>query len=89
MHFFYRVVNNDPGHPARYLALTKLIHNSKGKGGRGRVQGKGEGPLENWEKVQVLWIHRGAGVVPSSVLWGIGLPLPVENDRQWMFDISH
>ena len=23
---------------------------------RGRVVGKGEGPWENWEKVQVLWI---------------------------------
>ena len=45
-----------------------LVHasaqKSKGKGGRGR---KGEGPRENWEKVQVLWIHRGVGVFPSRV----------------------
>ena len=37
-------------------------------GGRGRVVGKGEGPRENWEKVQVLWICRGVGVVPSRVI---------------------
>ena len=41
---------------------------SKGKGGRGRVQGKGEGPREKWEKVQVLWICRGVGVFPSRVI---------------------
>ena len=39
-----------------------------GKGGRGRVQGKGESPRENWKKVQVLWICRGVGVVPSRVI---------------------
>ena len=42
--------------------------NSKGKGGRGKVQGKREGPRKNWEKVQVLWICRGVGVVPSRVI---------------------
>ena len=40
---------------------------TKGKGGRGRVQGKGEGLRENWQKVLVLWICRGAGVSPSRV----------------------
>ena len=38
------------------------------KGGRGRVQGKGEGPRANWEKVQVLKICRGVGVFPSRVI---------------------
>ena len=41
---------------------------SKGKGGRGRVRGKGEGLWENWEKVQVLQICRGVGVVTSKVI---------------------
>ena len=41
---------------------------SKGKGGRGRVLGKGEGPWKNWEKVQVLRICRGVGVFPSRVI---------------------
>ena len=41
---------------------------AKGKGGRGRVRGKGEGPRENWEKVQVLRICRDVGVVPSRVI---------------------
>ena len=36
-----------------------------GEGGRVK---KGEGPRENWEKVQVLWICRGVGVVPSRVI---------------------
>jgi hypothetical protein len=54
---------------------------SKGKGGRGREREKGEGPQENWEKVQVLWICRGVGVFPSRVnrnkyrTWG------AQNDR--------
>ena len=38
------------------------------KGGRGSVLGKGEGPREYWEKVQVLWICRGVGVFPSRVI---------------------
>ena len=46
-----------------------VLSNSKGKGGRGKVQGKGECPRENWEKVQVLRICRGVGVVPSRVIW--------------------
>ena len=41
---------------------------SKGKGGRGRVRGKGEGPRENWEKGQVLWICRSVGVFSSRVI---------------------
>jgi len=41
---------------------------SKGKGGRGRVRGKREGPREYWEKVQVLRICRGVGVVTSRVI---------------------
>ena len=42
---------------------------------------KGEGPRENWEKVQVVLICRGVGVVPSRVdsakyrIWGL------QNDR--------
>jgi len=28
-----------------------------------------EGPRENWEKVQVLWICRAVGVFPSRVIW--------------------
>ena len=31
-------------------------------------QGKGEGPRANWEKVQVLGICRGVGVVTSRVI---------------------
>ena len=52
----------------------ELLQYSNGKGGRGS---KGEGPRENWEKVQVLWICRGVGVFPSRVrrdeyrTWGL------------------
>ena len=38
---------------------------SKGEGGGSPGRGKGEGP---WEKVQVLWICRGVGVVPSRAI---------------------
>ena len=55
-----------PQHPS--LSTTRNTVNSKGKGGRGKVQGKREGPRENWEKVQVLWICRGVGVLPSRVI---------------------
>ena len=55
---------------------------------RGRVRGKGEGPRENWEKVQVLWICRGVGVVPSRVLWDEYRNKGVKNDHQMMPDIS-
>ena len=41
---------------------------TKGKGGELNERGKGEGSWENWEKVQVLWICRGAGVFPSRVI---------------------
>ena len=37
------------------------------KGERGKAR-KGEGPRENWEKVQVLRICRGGGVVTSRVI---------------------
>ena len=37
------------------------------KGERGKAS-KGEGSRENWEKVQVLQICRGVGVVPSRVI---------------------
>ena len=43
-------------------------NNQKGKGGRRRVWGKGEGPWKNWEKVQVVRICRGVGVVQSRVI---------------------
>ena len=36
------------------------------KGERGKAR-KGEGPRENWEKVQVLWICRGVGVVTRGL----------------------
>ena len=32
---------------------------------------KGEGPQENLQKVRVLRILTGVGVVPSRVLWGV------------------
>ena len=48
------------------ISISWIIQ--KGKGGRRRVLGKGEGPRENWEKVQVLQICRGAGVVTSRVI---------------------
>ena len=35
--------------------------------GRGKSEGQ-EGPREIWEKVQVLWICRGVGVVTSRVI---------------------
>ena len=37
------------------------------KGERGKAS-KGEGPQENLQKVQLLRIHRGVGVVPSRVI---------------------
>ena len=48
--------------------VSPSIANQRGKGEGGRVPGKGEGPQENWEKVQVLQICRGDGVVPSRVI---------------------
>ena len=51
---------------ARFLEARPI--NASEEGGRGRVQGKGEGPRNNWEKVQVVWICRGAGVIPSRVI---------------------
>ena len=56
-----------PNHPT-FASFPPPLTTRKGKGGRGRVLGKGEGPRENWEKVQVLWICRGVGVVPSRVI---------------------
>ena len=47
---------------------NKPTGKSKVKGGREKVLGKGEGPRENWEKVQVLRICRGVGVFPSRVI---------------------
>ena len=41
--------------------------NQREKGERGRVPGKGEGPWDNLQKVQLLQICRGAGVSPSRV----------------------
>ena len=57
------------------------------KGERGKAS-KGEGPQENLQKVQLLWICRGVGVVTQRVFRGIRLLLLVENDSQLMFDIS-
>ena len=51
-----------------HCGFFRRISLAIGKGGRGRVVGKGEGPQENWEKVQVLWICRGVGVFPSRVI---------------------
>ena len=39
----------------------------KSKGERGKAW-KGEGPWENWEKVQVLRICRSVGVMTSRVI---------------------
>ena len=54
--------------PPHDVKMSKSPILDLGKGGRGRVQGKGEGPRKNWEKVQVLWICRGVGVVTSKVI---------------------
>ena len=40
---------------------------SKGEGGGSPGRGKGEGPRENLQKVRVLRIQTGVGVVPSRV----------------------
>ena len=40
--------------------------NTKFNRERGKTS-KGEGPRKDWEKVQVLWICRGVGVVTSRV----------------------
>ena len=50
--------------------------------------GKGEGPRKNWEKVQVLWICRGVGVVPSRVIQDEYRIEGAQNDRQMIIDIS-
>ena len=45
------------------------------------VRGKGEGPRENWEKVQVLRICRGVGVPPSRVIRDEYRIQGAQNDR--------
>ena len=73
---------------SRPLDFKVLVENKCVFVGLGRVPGKGEGPWENLEKVQVLWICRGVGVFSSRVIrdeyrnWG------AQNDRQMMPDIS-
>ena len=52
----------------KYLLSLMTELREKGKGGRGGVQGKGEGFRKNWERVQVLWICRGVGVFSSRVI---------------------
>ena len=56
----------------KHLGLSRIWYFEGGRAFRtGRVKGvrrKGEGPGENWEKVQVLRICRGAGVVTSRVI---------------------
>ena len=63
-----------PGYLPRYAmiyswaaieSMLLTVHSCKGERGKTR---NGEGPLENWEKVQVLWICRGGGVVTSRVI---------------------
>ena len=54
---------------------------TKGKGGELNERGKGEGSWENWEKVQVLWICRGAGVFPSRVIQDEYRTWGAQNDR--------
>ena len=49
---------------------------------------RGEGPWENWEKVQVLRIQRGVVVFPSRVIRGEYRILGAQNDHQMMPDIS-
>jgi hypothetical protein len=55
------------------LFKTPILTEGKSKGERGGTpgRGKGEGPRENLEKVRVLRIPRGVGVVPSRVFWGV------------------
>ena len=48
--------------------ITMLTAKLKREGGELNERGKGEGPWENWQKVQVLLISRGVGVVPSRVI---------------------
>ena len=69
--------------PVLHSKCTPVLH-SKNQ----RERGKGEGPRRNWEKVQVLWICRDVGVVPSRVLWDEYGNLGVQNDHQMMPDIS-
>ena len=58
----------EPLFPRPKEVLADLRPGNQGKGGREKIQGKGEGPRKNWEKVQVLWICRGVGVFPSRVI---------------------
>ena len=51
---------------------------SKGEGGGSPGRGKGEGPLE---KVQVLWICTGVGVLPSRVILDEYRTWGAQNDR--------
>ena len=50
------------------MSFEYFVEKLKGKGGELNGRGKGEGPWEIWEKVQVLWICRGVGVFPSIVI---------------------
>ena len=50
------------------------------KGERGKAS-KGEGPQENLQKVQLLRIHRGVGVVPSRVVQDEYRTWGAQNDR--------
>ena len=57
------------------------------KGERGKAC-KGEGPWEHLQKVQLLRICRGVGVVPSRVFWVEYRNWGAQNDSQMMPDIS-
>ena len=50
------------------------------KGERGKAS-KGEGSLENLQKVLLLWICRGVGVVPSRVIQDEYRPWGAQNDH--------
>ena len=55
-------------HPTYAHRLSNTYHlSSTIKGEKGKAS-KGEGPRVNWEKLQVLWICRGVGVVTSRVI---------------------
>ena len=59
-----------PGLDRESTPLRPYFYTGKIKGERGMAS-KGEGPQENLQKVRVLRILTGVGVVPSRVLWGV------------------
>ena len=54
--------------PLSAIRAVAQLHFAQQEDPRGSVSGKGERPRANWEKVQVVRICRGVGVVPSRVI---------------------